>query len=75
MSWCVRYLALVAFCLAGVVDCLVSNTVSTYQYNQLGCNSVGIRPLIMVSRLQRGKIVLHMSDTSREDEIRKKVRL
>lgn len=66
---------MVAFCISGVVDCLVSNTASTYQY-KLGYNSVGIRPLIIASsRLQRGRIVLHMSDTSREDEIRKKVRL
>ena len=74
MSWYIRYLALVVFCIA-VVDCLVSNTASTYQCKQLGCNSVGIRPSIIASRLQRGRIVLHMSDTSREDEIRKKVRL
>jgi hypothetical protein len=76
MSWCIRYLALVAFYnIVGVVDCLVSNTASTYQCKQLGCNSVGIRPSIIASsRLQRGRIVLHMSDTSREDEIRKKVR-
>ena len=77
MSWCIRYLALVAWLCIAVVDCLVSNTASTYQYNQLGCNSMGIRPLIIIasSRLQRGRIELHMSDTSREDEIRKKVRL
>ena len=73
MSWCIRYLASVAFCIA-VVDCLVGNTASTYQCKQLGCNSVGI-PSIFAPRLQRGRIELHMSDTSREDEIRKKVRL
>lgn len=74
MIWCIRYLALIAFyIISGVVDCLVSNTASTYQYNQLGCNSVG-SPLIIASRLQRGRIELNMSDTSREDEIRKKVR-
>jgi len=71
MSWCIRYLALVAFCIA-VVDCLVSNTASIYQC-KLGCNSVG-SPSIFASRLQRGRIELHMSDSSREDEIRKKVR-
>jgi len=75
MSWCIRYLALVAFYISGVVDCLVSNTASTYQCKQLSCNSVGIRPLIIaLPRLQRDRIELHMSDTSREDEIRKKVR-
>ena len=73
MSWCIRYLALVAFCISEVVDCLVSNTASTYQCKQLGCNSES-SPVITATRLQRGRIVLHMSDTSREDEIRKKVR-
>ena len=73
MSWSIRYLALVAFYIVGI-DCLVSNTASTYQC-KLGCKSVGVRrPSIIASRLQRGIIKLHMSDTSREDEIRKKVR-